>query len=56
MTGYSLRRLLPMLVLTLLAACSWPRAHANVRVTPDGVKVRPTLSTSIGGMGVTVSQ
>lgn len=56
MIRFGPRRLLPMVALALLAACSWPRAHANVRLTPDGVKVRPALSTSIGGIGVTVSQ
>ena len=50
------RALLPMLALTLLSACSWPRAHANVHVTPNGVRVHPALSTSIGGVGVTVTQ
>ena len=39
-----------------LAGCSWPRAHANVRLTPDGATVTPSLSTSIGGIGVSLSQ
>ncbi len=56
MKHFSLRSLWPMAALALLAACSWPRAHANVRVTPDGVRVLPSLSTSLGGIGVTVSQ
>ncbi len=56
MIRFSLRRLLPMVALALLAACSWPRAHANLRVTPGGVKVQPSLSTVIGGIGVTVTQ
>ena len=39
-----------------LAACSQPRAHAGIRVTPNGVTVVPALSTSIGGIGVSVTQ
>lgn len=39
-----------------LAACSQPRAHAALRVTPDGVRVAPSLSTSIAGIGLSVSQ
>ena len=49
------RRLLPMLALLLLSACSWPRANANVHVTPDGVRVVPSLRTTVGGIGVSVS-
>ncbi len=48
--------LLPFLALVLLGACSWPRAHANVRLTPDGATVTPSLSTSIGGIGVNIGQ
>ena len=51
-----LRGLTLAAVMAALAGCSWPRAHANVRLTPEGVKVRPSLSTSIAGVGVTVSQ
>ena len=47
---------LPILLILTLSACSWPRAHANVRLTPDGAKVTPSLSTSIAGIGLTVSQ
>lgn len=50
------RTLLPLLALALLGACSWPRAHANVRLTPDGATVTPSLSTTIGGIGVNISQ
>ncbi|MBS0564561.1 MAG: hypothetical protein JSR87_08845 [Proteobacteria bacterium] len=50
------RHLLPILMLVLMAGCSFPRAHANVHLTPAGVKVRPSLSTSIAGVGVSVSQ
>ncbi|MCB2109497.1 MAG: hypothetical protein H6895_03775 [Defluviimonas sp.] len=39
-----------------LAACAQPRAHAGVHLTPSGVRVVPSLSTSIAGVGVTVSQ
>jgi len=31
-----------------LSACSYPRAHARVLVTPGGVRVAPTLSATIG--------
>lgn len=56
MKGYRLRILLPVAASLLLSACSWPRAHANVRLTPDGATVTPSLSTSIGGIGVSISQ
>lgn len=49
------RILLAVLGLSLVA-CSQPRAHAALRVTDGGVKVRPSLSTSIAGIGVSVSQ
>lgn len=55
-TGVILRGLVLMAGLAALAGCSWPRAHANVHLTPEGVKVRPSLSTSIAGVGVSVSQ
>lgn len=42
--------------LCLLAACSQPRAHAALRVTDRGVRVTPSMSTSIAGIGVSVSQ
>lgn len=38
-----------------LAACSNPRAHAGVHVTPRGVSVTPTLSTSIGALDIAVT-
>jgi len=50
------RGFLLIAAVTLVAACSWPRAHANVRVTPNGVTVVPSLYTSVGGVGVSVSQ
>lgn len=56
MKSFSLRAFLPLALLAVLAACSWPRANANVRITPTGVKVVPSLQTSIAGVGVTVSQ
>ncbi len=39
----------------LVGGCSQPRAHAGVHVTPDGLRVVPSLSTSIAGIGVSVS-
>lgn len=39
----------------LVAGCAQPRAHAGVHITPDGVRVVPSVSTSIAGIGVTVS-
>jgi hypothetical protein len=50
------RGLLLVAAVTLVAACSYPRAHANVRLTPNGVTVVPSLTTSLGGIGVSVSQ
>lgn len=40
----------------LLAGCATPRAHAGIHVTSNGVRVVPSLSTSIAGVGVTVSE
>ncbi|MCB2115306.1 MAG: hypothetical protein KDE00_03165 [Rhodobacteraceae bacterium] len=39
-----------------LAGCSQPRAHAGVHLTPDGVRVVPSVSTSIAGIGLTLSE
>ena len=39
----------------LLAACGQPRANANVRVTPEGVRVVPSLAGSLGGIGIRVT-
>lgn len=39
----------------LLAGCSDPSVNANVRVTPDGVKVVPYATTRVGDVSVTVS-
>ncbi len=39
----------------LVVGCTQPRAHAGVHITPDGVRVVPSVSTSIAGIGVTVS-
>ncbi|MFO1174588.1 MAG: hypothetical protein U1E48_05200 [Paracoccaceae bacterium] len=49
------RALLPVLALLALSACSWPRANANVHVTPNGVRVVPSLHTTFAGVGVNVS-
>lgn len=54
--GLILRGLALVAATALLAACSWPRARANVRLTPDGATVTPSLSTTIGGIGVNISQ
>ena len=40
-----------------LAACdepASPRVNANVAVTPDGVRVYPSASARVGGVGVSV--
>ena len=39
----------------LVAGCTQPRAHAGVHITPGGVRVVPSVSTSIAGIGVTGS-
>ena len=44
-----------LVICLLVAGCSEPRAHAGVHVTPQGVRVVPSLSTSIAGLGVSVS-
>ncbi|MCY1128316.1 MULTISPECIES: hypothetical protein [unclassified Frigidibacter] len=56
MICFRLSALLPIACLAALAACSQPRAHANVRLTPDGVKVAPSVRTNLLGVGVTISQ
>lgn len=45
-----------LFAIALAAGCSKPRAHAGVRVTPDGVRVIPSMSTSIAGIGLTLSE
>lgn len=50
------RGLLLIACVATLAACSWPRAHANVRLTQGGATITPSLSTSIAGIGVSISQ
>ncbi|WP_347312197.1 hypothetical protein [Defluviimonas sp. SAOS-178_SWC] len=45
-----------MIACAALLGCSQPRAHAGVHVTPKGVRVVPSVSTSIAGLGVTVSE
>lgn len=44
-----------MVALGLLTACTQPRANIGARATPDGVKVTPSISTSIAGIGLTVT-
>lgn len=39
----------------MVSGCTQPRAHAGIYITPDGVRVAPSVSTSIAGIGVTVS-
>ncbi len=44
--------------LVALSACgttSDPRLDANVRVTPDGVRVHPSAGMRVSGVGITVS-
>ncbi len=45
-----------LVAIALVAGCSRPRAHAGVHVTPDGVRVVPSVSTSIAGIGLTLSE
>lgn len=49
-------RAIAALVMLVLASCSQPRAHAHVRLTPDGPRVAPSVSTSILGLGLTVTK
>jgi hypothetical protein len=44
-----------MIALGFLTACTQPRANIGARATPDGVKVTPSISTSIAGIGLTVT-
>lgn len=47
----------PLIVLMVLAlaACSNPRANANIGLGPGGVSLTPSVSGNVGGLGVTVS-
>ncbi len=49
-------RVFVVLSLAVTAACSDPSLNAAMRVTPDGVRVSPSVSTSIAGVGVAVSR
>lgn len=51
-----MRRAAAMALCIAVAACAEPRAHAGVHITPNGVRVVPSVSTSIAGIGVTVSE
>lgn len=43
--------------LLFVAACtSGPRANAVIRVTPDGVRVTPVVTGTVGGVGVAVTR
>lgn len=48
-----------LVVVVVLAGCvapaEGPRANALVRITPDGVRVQPVISGSVGGVGVVVA-
>ncbi|MEI4471495.1 hypothetical protein [Frigidibacter sp. MR17.24] len=45
-----------VVVLAALAACAGPpRPQANVHVTPAGVRVNPSVSGSLAGIGIRVS-
>ncbi len=44
-----------MIALGFLTACTQPRAHVGARATSNGVKVTPSISTSIAGIGLTVT-
>jgi hypothetical protein len=41
--------------LAALAACSDPTLNAGLRISPDGVRVVPSLSGRVGGVGVAVT-
>ncbi|WP_413872757.1 hypothetical protein [Albidovulum sp.] len=50
-------RTLALLGLCLLVSgCAQPRAHAGIHITPNGLRVVPSVSSSIAGIGVTVSE
>lgn len=40
--------------LILAAGCSDPALNANLRLGPHGVSVYPSVSTRVGGVGVSV--
>ncbi|WP_413871891.1 hypothetical protein [Albidovulum sp.] len=40
---------------SMVSGCTEPRANAGIHITPDGVRVAPSVSTSIAEIGVTVS-
>ena len=46
------------MLMTACAACAHatgPRVDADVRITPDGVRVHPRAGVRVGNVGVTVS-
>lgn len=47
---------LTVVVALFLAGCTDPSVDARVRLTPDGVRVVPSVSGSLGGVDVTVSR
>lgn len=42
-------------ILLALAACTDPALNANVSIGPGGVSVSPSVSGSVGGVGVSIS-
>ena len=46
---------LGLLSLAVLAACSDPALSAGLRLTEDGLVVRPAASAGLGGLRLTVA-
>lgn len=44
-----------LLTLATLAACSDPALNAGLRLTPEGLALRPAASANLGGVRLTVS-
>jgi hypothetical protein len=47
-------RLVPLLLLLVLAACADPRLSTNLSLGTDGLSVNPTLSGKVGGATVSI--
>lgn len=48
-------KLVPLLALVLMAACTNPSLNAGIGISASGVRVYPSVSGTVGGATVSVS-
>jgi hypothetical protein len=48
-------RLLVAMTLCVAAGCTDPALNARLRLGPNGLTLRPSVSARVGGLGVAVS-